>query len=64
MCARVFISYCDLGFVNKMSPALIKTSPSYCFVQRNSQLAICPSFLSTELGPDMFSLQTIIGCFV
>lgn len=22
--------------LNKMSPALIKTSPSYCFVQRNS----------------------------
>lgn len=50
--------------LNKMSPVLIKTSPSYCFVQRNSLFAICPSFPSTELGPDMFSLQTIIGCFV
>lgn len=48
--------------LNKMSPALIKNESLLSFCPK--KFPTCPSFPSTELGPDMFSLQTIIGCFV
>lgn len=51
--ARVFISYCDLGFANKRSPAIIKYNPF---------LAFRISSLSSTSQPAMFCIiQSVIA---